>query len=81
MFLAVMAPLRLAHHIARGWIGLIMAVVALVYFAGADFLYLARLGAYASLAEDDSHPSEAPQEVRQNEPLLPTDIAPNGEPA
>jgi hypothetical protein len=81
MFFAVLAPLGLAHHIARGWIVLIMAVVALIYFAGADWLYLARLGAYVSLAEDDSHPSEAPQEVLQNEPLMPPDVAPSIEPA
>ncbi|MGO9519706.1 MAG: hypothetical protein ACLPND_21930, partial [Candidatus Korobacteraceae bacterium] len=38
-----------------GWIALLMAIVALVYFAGADFLCLARLGAYVALAEDDAH--------------------------
>jgi hypothetical protein len=55
MFLVCLAPLRLAYHVARGWVALLMAIVALVYFAGADFLYLARLGAYVALAEDDSH--------------------------
>jgi len=55
MFLAFFAPLRLAHHVARGWIALLMAIVALVYFAGTDFLYLARLGAYVALAEDDAY--------------------------
>ena len=58
MFLAALAPLKLASHIARGWVLLIMALLALIYFAGADLLYLARLGAYASLAEDDAHPAE-----------------------
>ncbi len=81
MFLVVLAPLRLAHHIAPGWIALIMAIVALMYFAGADLLYLARLGAYVSLAEDDSHPLEAPQEARPDEPMLPPEVAPIIEPA
>ena len=81
MFLAVLAPLRLAHHVARGWIVVIMALVALVYFAGADLLYLARLGSYVALAEDDSHPAEAPKEVRPDEPLLPPEVAPVIEPA
>ena len=57
MFLSVLAPLKLAHHLAPGWIMLIMAIMTLVYFAGADWLYLARLGSYAALAEDDSHRS------------------------
>ena len=81
MFFAVLAPLQLIHHIARGWIGLIMAIVALIYFAGADLLYLARLGAYVSLAEDDSHPAETPEQTIPAEPLSPPDIAPVVEPA
>src|SRR5271157_4872532 len=55
MFLIFLAPLRLEQHVARGWIALLMAIVALVYFAGTDFLYLARLGAYVALAEDDAY--------------------------
>ena len=81
MCLAVLAPLRLAHHIARGWIALIMAIVALVYFAGADLLYLARLGAYVALAEDDARPAEMPEEVRPAEPLAPPNITHIIEPA
>ena len=69
MFLAFFAPLRLAHHIARGWIALLMVGVSLVYFAGADLLYLARLGAYVSLAEDDSQPASTVEDVRLPEPL------------
>ena len=64
MFLALFAPLQLAHHVGRGWIALIMAIVALLYFAGTDLLYLARLGAYVSLAEDESHPAGTAEEVR-----------------
>jgi len=76
MFLAVLAPMRLAHHVAGGWIALIMASIALVYFAGADLLYLARLGAYAALAEDDWHQAEASEQERPDEPLLAPDVAP-----
>ena len=76
MFFAFMAPLRLAHHIARGWIALIMAIVAMVYFAGADLLYLARLGAYVSLAEDDSHAAETIEETLPPEVLPPASITP-----
>jgi len=49
-----------------------MAIIALIYIAGADLLYLARLGAYASLAEDDSHPVQTPEEVMPVEPSLPS---------
>jgi hypothetical protein len=81
MFFAVFAPLRLAHHLARGWIALIMGFVALLYFAGADLLYVARLGAYVALAEDDAHPAEVREEVRPTEPLAPPDITRIVEPA
>jgi hypothetical protein len=81
MFFAVLAPLPLMRHIARGWVGLIMAIVALIYFAGADLLYLARLAAYVSLAEDDSHPAETPEPTIPAEPLPPPNLAPSLEPA
>ncbi len=61
MLLAILSPLSLARHFAPGWVLLIMAAIALIYFAGADLLHLARLGAYASLAEDDAHPVPAPE--------------------
>jgi hypothetical protein len=80
MFFVVFAPLRLVHHVGRGWIALLMALVALLYFAGADLLYLARLGAYASLAEDESHPVEAPKELGQGEPPTLMDALPLMEP-
>ncbi len=81
MCLAVLAPLRLAHHVAGGWITLIMAMVALVYFAGADLLYLARLAAYVALAEDDAHPAEIQEEVHPPEPVAPPAVAHIIEPA
>jgi hypothetical protein len=76
MFLVFLSSLKLKHHIPSGWIVLIMVVVALVYFAGADLLYLARLGAYTSQAEDDSHPAEAPEETIPPEALPPANITP-----
>ena len=54
------APLSLSGKIATGFLVLIMALVALVYFAGVDLLNLARSAAYVSLAEDDAHPAEIP---------------------
>jgi hypothetical protein len=57
MWLAFLSPLSWIGHIGGRWTMLLMAVVALTYFAGADLLYLARLGGYVSLAEDDSHPT------------------------
>lgn len=64
MFLAVLAPLRLArHHISHGWIGLLMLMVALIYLAGADLLYLARLGAHVAIAEDSSRPDARSEEI------------------
>jgi hypothetical protein len=79
MFFVVFAPIRLAHHVARGWIALMMATVAMVYFAGADLLYLARLGAYVSLAEDHSRPDETP-EVSPAEPPTVPEVVPVAEP-
>ncbi|MFZ0311140.1 MAG: hypothetical protein WAL85_00415 [Candidatus Korobacteraceae bacterium] len=65
MWLAFLSPLSWVSRIGGRWTMLLMAVVALVYFAGADLLYLARLGAYVSLAEDGA---EQAVEVMQSEP-------------
>jgi len=81
MFLVFFSSLKLKHHVASGWMVLIMATIALIYFAGADLLYLARLSAYVSLAEDDSHPAEALEDTIPPEPLPPTNIEPVAEPA
>ncbi len=85
MALAVLSPLNLARHLAVGWVLLIMAAIALVYFAGADLLNLARLGAYVSLAEDDAHPVIEPEPIHPPEPMFapeqtnPPDSAPASE--
>ena len=84
--LAMFAPLSLARHLAAGWVLLIMAGITLLYFAGADLLHLARLGAYASLAEDDAHPLPAPEAGNPPDPLLapeadqPPEIMPAADP-
>jgi hypothetical protein len=57
MCLALLSPLSWISRIGGRWTMLLMIVVALTYFAGADLLYLARLGGYVSLVEDDSHPA------------------------
>lgn len=54
MIFLVMAPTGLSERIAIGWLLVMMFALLLVYFAGADALYLARLGAYATLAEIDA---------------------------
>ncbi len=70
MGLAFLSPLNLAVHLGPRWTLCLMGIVAVAYFAGADVLYLARLGAYASLAEDDARPvlpirQEVPPELNQ----------------
>ena len=60
MFLLVLSPVSLGKHVAVGWILLLMFLLSLIYFAGADALYLARLGAYAALAEIDAQPEPEP---------------------
>jgi hypothetical protein len=87
MMLAILSPLGLARHLAPGWVLLLMAVIALICFAGADLLHLARLGAYASLAEDDAHPvitlepSDPPHPVLTPKAPPPTEIIPAVDPA
>ncbi len=86
MGLAMFAPLSLARYLAPGWVLLMMAVIALIYFAGADLLSLARLAANVSLAEDDARPVPEPEASPAPEPLLaletenPVDSVPPPEP-
>jgi hypothetical protein len=71
MMLAILSPLSLlSHHLAPGWVLLIMAAIALIYFAGADLLFLARLGAYVSLAEDDARPVPSPEATSPPNPMV-----------
>ena len=70
MGLFLVAALSLVKYLGVGWVLLLLGLVALVYFAGADLLYLARLGAYAALAEEDPA-SDVPS----------TGVEPQGEPA
>jgi hypothetical protein len=66
MFLLILAPTNLSKHLALGWILLLMGFLYLIYLAGADALYLARLGAYVALAEIDAQP--VPEPVFEPEP-------------
>jgi hypothetical protein len=76
MFLVFLSPLNLAVKIGPRGILSLMGVMALAYFAGADLLNLARLGAYASLAEDDAHPLFAMEPEMPPELDQPPDLAP-----
>jgi len=60
MFFVVLAPANFAKHMALGWVLLMMLALYLIYLAGADGLYLARLGAYAVLADIDTQPETEP---------------------
>jgi hypothetical protein len=64
MWLVFLAPLNLVGRIDGRWIALLMAIVTLVYLAGADLLHLARWGAYVSLTclepPHRSHPDTLP---------------------
>ncbi len=70
MFFLVLAPTSLAKHVAIGWILLMVGVLFLIYLAGADALYLARLGAYASLADIDTEraPEPTPESTPEPQP-------------
>ncbi len=76
MFLVFLATLGFAGRIGAGWTALLMCIVVLVYFAGVDLLYLARLGSYVSLSEDDAPPAAAPEAVAPPDRPEPTDLGP-----
>ena len=83
MFFLVLAPTGLGKHVALGWQLLVMALLFLVYLAGADALYLARFGAFASIADIDAHPdpepTPAPNSVAPlNLPLVEWEAGPTG---
>jgi hypothetical protein len=84
MFLLILAPTNLSKHLALGWILLLMGFLFLVCLAGADALYLARLGAYAALAEIDAQPEPKPASEPAPEstpPMFPTQDTPGIQPA
>jgi len=60
MFLLVLAPTSIGNRLAVGWVLMMMSLLFLVYLAGADALILARLGAYAALADIDAQPEPEP---------------------
>ena len=69
MFFVVLAPIGLGKHVAIGWVLLMMGVLFLIYLAGADALNLARLGAYAALAEIDARPAPRSEAVPPQPPI------------
>ena len=76
MFFLVLAPTNLGKNIAIGWVLLMMFALLLIYLAGADALYLARLGAYAALADTDGQPADVPDSA----PPMPVMPSPPVEP-
>jgi hypothetical protein len=81
IFLLILAPTSVGEHVAIGWVILMMVFLFLIYLAGADALNLARLGAFASLAEIDAQPAPEPDPTLEPEspswvPYLPPDGAP-----
>ena len=88
MFFLVMAPTGLGKRVVVGWILLLMGILFLIYLAGADALYLARLGAFASLAEVDAQPGPEPEREPNPSPepqswtiYLPPEGVPGGQSA
>jgi hypothetical protein len=84
MTMFLFAVVSLSKYVAPGWIMLLMGLVALIYFAGADLLYLARLGAYAALAGESDQQAvgtTSPEGVQPSEGSVPTQLPPAMEPA
>jgi len=71
MLFLVVAPTELAHRIAPGWVLLMIFALFLVYLVGDNALVLARLGAFATLAEIATQPEPQPQPVPPPQPWLP----------
>lgn len=65
------AALSLVKYVGFGWVLLLMALLGLVYFVGTDLIYLARLAAYAALAEEEAEGAESQ--------ILPESPSPSGE--
>jgi hypothetical protein len=74
MLFLVLAPTGLGKHVAIGWQLLLMASLFLICLAGADALNLARLGAYASLADIDAQ--SEPEPTAASQPWIPDARAP-----
>ena len=86
MFFLLLAPTGLGKNIAIGWVLLMVFSLLLVYLAGADTLYLARFGAYASLADIDAQPEPEPERNPSPEPqywtpYMPPENVTSGQPA
>ena len=69
MWVAFLSPVSWAAKIGGLWTLLLMGLIALVYFAGADLLSLLRLASYVALLEDGS-------ELQGQERITPPEIIP-----
>jgi hypothetical protein len=77
MFYIAIAAVALSSQLASGWAPLLVAVVlALLYFAGADFLTLARLAACVAVVEDGCSAFTALNSP-EPDPMLPTGMNPS----
>ncbi len=84
MALFVFAILSATKYLEAGWVLLLLGGVALVYFAGSDLIYLARLGAYAALAEEEEEPATSeisPVDLRPADEKSSIEFPTNLEPA
>jgi hypothetical protein len=82
MWVAFLSPLSWSARIGGRWIAFVMGLIALVYFAGADLLFMARLGAYVSLTEEPSNtPLARPSASELNPPAVIGPIAEASGPA
>jgi hypothetical protein len=79
MFLFLLSPLGVAKYVAPGWVVFLMGVAMLIYCAGADVLYLARMGAYLALSVEEEPPAAPPAFVP--ECFSPPELLPGVEPA
>ncbi len=64
-------PLSLASLLPAGFTLTLVALVTLIYFAVADWFYLARLASYVSLVEWDRRPPEPEPEPQPEPPSAP----------
>jgi hypothetical protein len=71
MFFVVLATTGLGKHVALSWQLVLMGFLLMIYFAGADALYVARLGAYAALADINAQPTPQPTSVGEPQPWTP----------
>lgn len=75
-----LAPLALIGRVRGALVAVLLVLVALVYSAFADFLYVARLAAYVALAEQERAPAPSTSAPAAPEPAAPA-APPHADPA